>query len=133
MADGGAFLANPARVASEVIASVIAPPPPVDFHRWAIDNVKFGSESPIPGPYKTDLFPFFKRILEVLGPDHPAQEVVVKKSAQLGGTVLAQIFLGGSLDLDPCIFMYVHPTEPNAEKWAKTKWRIWPPTSAPVA
>lgn len=122
MADG-AFLANADRLAAQCMAEVVTPPPPVDLNNWAIEAVKFGSESPFPGPYNPDLFPEFKRILEVLGPEHPARIVVIMKSAQIGGTVLAQIFLGGSLDLDPTPFLYVHPTSDNAIRWVKTKWR----------
>ena len=123
MADGDAFLANPVWLAGSIAAEIVAPPAPLDLNRWARENVHFGSESPFPGPYNPDLFPFFERILEVLGPEHPAREVIIRKSAQLGGTVLAQIFLGGSMDLDPCGFMYIHPTENNAVRWAKTKWK----------
>lgn len=123
MADGAPFLANPHREVAVVIAQAIAPPPPVDFNRWAVENVRFGAESPFPGPYNPDLFPYFSRPLEVLGPDHPTRVVVWQKSAQIGGTVLGQIFLGGSLDLDPCQFLYVHPTTDNAIRWVKTKWR----------
>jgi phage terminase large subunit GpA-like protein len=86
-------------------------------------NIKFGAESPIPGPYNRELFPFFDRILEVLSPEHPARIVVLMKSAQIGGTVLAQIFTGASLDLDPSLFLYTHPTTDNATRWVKTKWR----------
>lgn len=116
-------LANPFRAALQVMADVIAPPPPVDLNAWAAANVEFGSDSPLPGPYDPAKFAFFKRPLEVLSPDHPARVVVMKKSAQLGGTVLGQIFLGGTMDLDPGPFLYTHPTEPNGIRWVKTKWK----------
>ena len=119
----GPFLANPEYVAAQVMREALLPPPPVDLNAWAVDNVRFGPESPFPGPYNPERFPFFRRILEVLGPDHPARIVVLRKSAQLGGTVLAQIFMGGCLDLDPGPFLYVHPTEGNAIRFARTKWR----------
>lgn len=121
--DAAPFLANPWRMAAEVAAEVLAPPPPVDLNRWAVDRVRFGSESQFPGPYDPERFPFFARILETLSPDHPARVVVLAKSAQLGGTVLAQIFVGGTLDLDPGPVLYTHPTEGNATRWAKTKWK----------
>lgn len=117
------LLTNPAWLAADVLAKALDPPPPVDLNAWAAANVVFGQESPLPGPYDPGRFPFFRRILEVLGPEHPSRVVVLLKSAQLGGTVLAQIFVGGSLDLDPSPFLYVVPTEPNAQRWAKTKWR----------
>lgn len=110
-------------MALEVLAEALEPPPPIDFRDWAQRNVKFGPESPIPGPYNRDLFPFFDRILEVLGPEHPVREVVLQKSAQLGGTVLAQIFIGATLDLDPRLILYTHPTTENATRWVKQKWR----------
>ncbi|TXH34053.1 MAG: terminase [Rhodospirillaceae bacterium] len=122
MPDGG-FLANPRRVVADIVAETTQPPPPLDLNRWAQDNVRFGSESSIRGPYNPELFPFFTRPLEVLGPEHPARVVVMKKSAQIGGTVLAQIFLSASMDMDPCGVMYIHPTEVNAARWAKTKWK----------
>lgn len=119
----GMFVANLIKLAASIEAEAMTPPPPIDLRQWAIDHVKFGSESQFEGPYNPDLFPEFNRILEVLGPDHPARIVVIMKSAQIGGTVLAQIFLGGLLDLDPCPFLYVHPTTDNAIRWVKTKWR----------
>lgn len=124
MADG-AFLTNADRLAADCMAEVLTPPPPVDLNLWAVhpEGPKFGTESPFPGPYNPDLFPEFRRILEVLGPEHPARIIIIMKSAQIGGTVLAQIFLGGCLDLDPSPFLYVHPTSDNAIRWVKTKWR----------
>jgi phage terminase large subunit GpA-like protein len=117
------LLTNPEWMVRDILAETLEPPPPVDFLDWAERNVRFGSESPLPGPYNREQFPFFDRILEVLGPDHPARVIVLQKSAQLGGTVLAQIFTGGSLDLDPCLFMYIHPTTDNGTRWVNTKWR----------
>lgn len=116
---------NAARLAALVAAAVLAPPPPVDLNAWAAQkgNVTFGNESPFPGPYDPDRFPMFRRILDVLGPDHPAREVTLLKSAQGGGTVIAQIFVAGSLTLDPGPVLYTHPTEPNAIRWVKTKWK----------
>jgi phage terminase large subunit GpA-like protein len=116
-------LYNAARASYETAAAVLEPPPPADFNAWAVANVVFGNESSIPGPYNPDLFAFFRRPLEVLGPDHPCREVVMAKSAQLGGTVLAQIFMAAAMDIDPGNFLYVHPTEDNAVRWVKTKWR----------
>jgi phage terminase large subunit GpA-like protein len=105
------------------MAEVIEPPPPVDFLDWASATSSSAPRARSPGPYNRELFPFFDRILEVLSPEHPARIVVLMKSAQIGGTVLAQIFTGGSLDLDPSLFLYTHPTTDNATRWVKTKWR----------
>jgi phage terminase large subunit GpA-like protein len=115
-------LANAARLALEAAATAWAPPPPVDLNSWAEDNIAFTErESPFPGRYNADLFPFFTEILRALGPDDPCRTVSFVKSAQLGGTVLANIFLLGTSDLDPGDFLYVHPTEDNARRWSKLK------------
>ncbi|MQX37888.1 phage terminase large subunit family protein [Roseospira navarrensis] len=116
-------LANPRRVALEVLASAMTPPPPVDLPAWAERNIEFGSESPFPGPFSLDRFPFFTRILEVLSPDHPAPFVVMRKSAQIGGTVLAQAAVAAVLDLAPCHMLYIHPNAGNAKKWMRRKFR----------
>jgi len=113
---------NAERLGWEVMAEVMEPPPPVDYLAWAEQNIVFtGRESPFPGPYNRDLFPYFDEILAALGPDDPCREVSFRKSAQLGGTVLANIFCGGSMDMDPGDFLYVHPTEGNAQRWSKMK------------
>lgn len=115
-------LADPRAVARRVIATVMRPAPPVDLNAWASENIVFGTESPYPGPYNPDRFPFFRRILDVLSPEHPATMVVIRKSAQLGGTVLAQIFVGALLDRMPQPILYVFPTDGNAAKWKRSKF-----------
>lgn len=105
-----------------VAARVLAPPSPVCYTEWARANIVFGSESAFPGRYDPDLFPFYRRVLDCLGPDHPARVVVLLKSIQIGGTVVGQVFAGGSMDLDPGPFMYVHPTLENGRRWVNMKW-----------
>ncbi len=115
-------VANAERIAWEAMADVMTPPPPVDYLIWAEDNVVFSKrESPFPGPYNRNLFAYFDEILRAFSPDDPCREVSLAKSAQIGGTVLANVFCGGSMDMDPGDFMYVHPTDNNAQRWSKMK------------
>jgi phage terminase large subunit GpA-like protein len=115
-------VANAERLVADALAEVMTPPPPVDYLRWAEDNVVFSKrESNFPGPYNRDLFYYFDEILRALSPDDPCRIVTLKGSAQLGKTVVANIFCGGSMDMDPGDFLYVHPTENNAERWSKMK------------
>lgn len=116
-------LANPEWLMASSMATAIAPPAAPDFTAWARRNIVFGEESQFPGPYDPARFPYFARILEVLSPDHPCRTVTLMGSAQIGKTVLCQIFVGGTLDLDPCQLIYYHPTEGNAKEWARLKWR----------
>lgn len=116
-------LADAAALSFDVMADVFTPPPPIDLERWASDNVVFGNESEFKGPYNPRLFPFFSRILAVLSPEHPCREVSLKKSAQIGGTILAMVFTGSYMDLSPRPLLYTHPTDGNAVRWSKTKWK----------
>jgi phage terminase large subunit GpA-like protein len=116
-------LTNPARERRDFLAAIFEPPPPIDLNLWAKDNLILGTESPFPGPYDGSRFPFFHEILDVLGPEHEARVVTVLGSAQIGKTFIAQIFIAASLDLDPGQILYVHPTENNAIRYARTKWR----------
>lgn len=115
-------VANAERIASLTLADLLPPPPPVDFAKWAVENIVFSKrEGPFEGPYNRNLFGYFDEILKALSPDDPCRVVTIKKSAQLGGTVLANIFCGGSMDMDPGDFLFVHPTEDNASRWSKMK------------
>ena len=78
-----------------VLAEALEPPPPVDYLAWAETNIVFSKrESPMPGPYNRERFSYFDEILTALSPDDPCRIVTLSKSAQLGGTVLANIFVG---------------------------------------
>lgn len=115
---------NPNWLVYDVVSEGIAPPPPVDYLKWAINNIVFSErESAFPGPYNEDQFPYFSEPLRALGPDDPSRIVTLMKSAQVGGTVVANIFTLGSMDLSPCDFLYTHPTDDNASRWSKLKLR----------
>lgn len=115
--------ANAERVAYDVLHDVLKPADDVDYLKWAEDNIVFSElESPdYPGPYNRRLFRYFDEVLRALSPDDLCRIVTLAKSAQIGGTVIANIYTGGSMDMDPSWFLYVHPTENNAERWSKMK------------
>jgi phage terminase large subunit GpA-like protein len=119
--DHGGFASPPYADAHALVAGVLAdalrPPPPVDLVRWTESRIIFGADEPKPGPYSFDEFPFFRPIMEALSPEDPTRVVTLKKSAQIGGTVLADAFLLGWLDMVPTQLMCVHPTLPQARKW----------------
>jgi phage terminase large subunit GpA-like protein len=118
----GTHLANPERLGLEIVAQVMTPPPVVDYLVWAEQNIVFTErESAFTGPYNRRLFPYNDEILRALSPEDPCRIVTLMKSAQIGGTALANIFVGGSLCLDPSDIMYIHPTEDNAKRWSRGK------------
>lgn len=115
-------LANVDHIVDTVLAETLQPPPPIDFEAWAVANIRFSErESSFSGPYNPKLFPFFGEMLRALGPDDPCRIVTIAKSAQIGGTVLANIFCLGSIAMDPGDFLYVHPTDDNARRWSRGK------------
>ena len=86
-------ISNAERLAMEATALALEPPPPVDFVEWAETNIVFTDrESPFPGPYNRTLFPYFDEVFRALGPDDPCRTVTVLGSAQVGKTVVANIF-----------------------------------------
>lgn len=115
-------IANIERIAFDVLADVMEPPPPVDYLAWAVENISFSEgEGNFPGPYNPDLFPFWNEVFAALSPDDPCRNVTLMKSAQIGGTIIANVFTLGSMDMDPGPMGYVHPSEVNAGIWSRQK------------
>lgn len=117
------FLADPATLVADIFCDALRPSPPVDLAAWAEKNIIFGPNDRFPGPFRLELFPFWRRPFEVLGTDHPARTVTLLKSAQLGGTILADVFLLAYLDLAPSGLMCVHPSVDQGRKWVLNKIR----------
>lgn len=106
----------------EATARAWEPPPPVDYLRWAERNIVFSArESSLAGPFNTEQFPHIPTILAALSPEDPCRVVTFMGSAQGGKTTIANVFVGGSMDMDPCDFMFIHPTDDNASRWSKLK------------
>src|SRR5258707_11379328 len=64
--------ANAERLALDAAALAPEPPPPVDYVRWAEDNITFSErESPFPGPYNRTMFPYFDEPLRALSASRP--------------------------------------------------------------
>lgn len=115
-------IANADKVVALAAGQAIEPPPPVDYLAWAQENIVFTQrESQFPGPYDRRTFPYFDEVLRALSPDDPCRIVTLACSAQIGKTVIGNIFVGGSADMDPGDQMVVHPTEDNARRWSRLK------------
>ena len=118
-------IANAERIVALAAARALEPPPPIDYLKFAEEHIVFSPrESQFPGAYNRKSFPYFDAILEALSPDDPCRTVTLKCSAQIGKTVMMNIFLGGTMVMDPCDFLVVHPTEDNARRWSKLKLRL---------
>lgn len=115
-------LVDPYVAAATVVELAVRPPPPSDLNRWAEDNIVI-TESSVPGPYRRTTIPPAERILECLGPEHPARTVSIVSSVQFFKTTIGMIFVGGSTAIDPCDMGYVLPTHDQAIRWSRTKWK----------
>lgn len=115
-------IANAERVVALAAAQALEPPPPIDYLTWAEDNIVFSArESPFPGPYDRRTFSYFDEVLRALSPDDPCRIITLLCSAQIGKTVIGNIFVGGSQAMDPGDLLVVHPTEDNARRWSRLK------------
>jgi len=114
-------LADPRRLANEAIAAALRPSPPIDYLRFAEDNIVFGDGEPVPGPYNRAAFPYFDAILEALSPNDPCRYVTFVGSAQVGKTVIGNIFALGSVTMGRGTVLVCHPTIDNALRWSKLK------------
>lgn len=118
-------VANADRIVALAAAHALEPPPPVDYLAFAEEHIVFSRrESQFPGPYNRRNFPYFDEILRALSPDDPCRTVSLMCSAQIGKTAMMNIFLGGTMFMDPCDFLVVHPTEENARRWSRLKLRL---------
>jgi phage terminase large subunit GpA-like protein len=114
------LLANPERLAVEIVAAALEPPPALDLLAWAECNIVF-DDGPFRGPYSRTLFPFFDEVLRALSPTDPCRFVTMTASAQVGKTALATIFVLAQMSSARGSFMVVHPTEDNGIRWARMK------------
>ncbi len=67
------LLVNTERLAHEAVAAAFRPLEPIDYLRWAEENIVFGPGEPRPGPYDRRAFGYFDEVLRSLGPDDPCR------------------------------------------------------------
>ena len=114
-------LLNPERVVRLAIAEAVRPPPKVDLLAWAEENIVFEPGSAMPGPYDRRSFVYFDEPLRALGPDDPCRVVTLMGSAQLGKTVLGNVFALGYGTAGRGTVMIIHPSIEGAARWSRMK------------
>jgi phage terminase large subunit GpA-like protein len=115
------ILGNPRRLALEAMAAAWRPPDPIDYLRFAEDNIVFGPGEPRPGPWDRKAFGYFDEILRALGPGDPARIITLQASAQIGKTILGNVFALGSVVMGRATSLVVHPGLEGASRWSKMK------------
>jgi len=112
---------NARTLADEAICTALRPGPPVDYLRFAEDNIVFPPGEPRPGPYDRRSFKYFDAILQALSPSDPCRIVTLCASAQIGKTILGNVFALGSVVMGRGTAMIVHPSIENAARWSRMK------------
>src|SRR5579863_9018738 len=114
------LLANPRKLGLEVLATALQPPPRLDYLAWAERHIAFDS-GPFAGPCSRMAFPFWDAVLRALRPDDRCRYITLMGSAQIGKTVLSEVFTIATITESRGSFLVVHPTSDNAIRWSKMK------------
>ena len=115
------LVANPRRIALEAIAEAIRPPPEINLLKWAQANMVFPAGEARPGPYDRSSFVYFDEMLKALGPDDPGPHRHPHGVAQIGKTVLGNVFALGAATVGRGTSWLIHPTIEGAARWSRMK------------
>lgn len=104
-------------------ARALAPKPPLTIDEWA-DQSRILPEIAAheAGLWRTSRFPFLRRIMQLLSPSHPCQQIVVMKGAQLGFTECALNWMFYTVDYSPAPMLYVQKTLVDMEIFTKQRF-----------
>jgi phage terminase large subunit GpA-like protein len=117
------FLPSAKPLVFDTFAGAIRPKPRLGVAEWAEKNriVSAESGSRYPGPWRNERAPHLVDVMESLGPDDPAEDVVLVSSAQVGKSETAINFFGYVVEQDPGPMIIVLPSHDEAGKYVRTK------------
>ena len=100
------------------------PPPALTVWQWADGHRSLPSDNAEPGPYRSSRVPYWREVVECMGPGDPCREIVVMKGAQIGAsTALAENVVGYYIEHDPCPIILVRPDIEDAEQVSKERFQ----------
>jgi phage terminase large subunit GpA-like protein len=88
---------------------------------WAEAHRIVSEDSAVPGPWRNDTAPYLTEPMDRLSPDDPIPEVAIIKSAQSGGSALAENWLGYIMHKAAGPAMYIQATIQAAMDWKEEK------------
>lgn len=105
------------------MARAFAPAPVLSVSEWAAANriVSAESGSRHPGPWRNDRAPHLVEIMDALGPQDHAEDVVVAASAQVGKTEVGINWFGFIVDAKAGPMILVLPSHDESKKYVRTK------------
>jgi len=110
--------------APDLIADLRLPRPDrAPIYDWARRNVQLPESYATPGPFNVRLSPWLVPIFDALQ-DPLVRRVHFRKAVQIGGTLVADVWLPWIIANDPGPISWTMQTDEMVEKHAKT--RLWP-------
>lgn len=105
------------------LAAAMMPPPRMKISDWAEAHrhVSAESGSRYPGPWRNDRAPHLVEIMDALGPDDPAEDIVFVASAQVAKSEVGINFFGFVVTQQPGPMIIVLPSHDEAIKYNRTK------------
>lgn len=98
--------------------------PPPNMVEWADANRKLPSESSAEaGQWRTDRMPFLRQIMMDCSIQEPHEEIVFRKSTQVGGTEIVINMIGYTTEVAPGPGMCVQPTVDVARRFSEQRLR----------
>jgi phage terminase large subunit GpA-like protein len=117
-----AFKASAIAIVAGALAGVFTPPDAITPSAWAAKNLIVPDGPRANEKWDPELTPYVVEPLDKLGPDDPANKVVVVKCAQSGFTTLGIAFIGHAIDCDPNGgMMVVQPTDSALTEFNRDK------------
>lgn len=99
------------------------PDPPRTVSEWADENRRLPREGASEhGQWRTSRTPYLREIMDALSPHHPAREVVMMSSTQVGKTEVILNWIGETIEWDPAPMLVVQPTTNVAKRWSKQRF-----------
>lgn len=110
-------------VVLDTLAAVLRPSPKLTVSAWAERHrvVSAESGSRYPGAWKNERAPHLVAVMDALGPDDPAEDVVFVASAQVGKSEVGINFFGFVVAQDPGPMILVLPSFDESIKYVRTK------------
>lgn len=104
-------------------ARALAPRPPLLIDEWSNQyRVLPEVSAHESGLWRTNRFPFLRRIMQLLSPTHPCQQIVVMKGAQIGFTECALNYMFYTIDYSPAPMLYVQKTLVDMDVFVKQRF-----------
>ncbi|WP_142847239.1 phage terminase large subunit family protein [Telmatospirillum sp. J64-1] len=108
-------------VVAAALALGLAPPADVAPSAWAAENLVVPDGPKAGAKWDPATTPYLIEIIDLMGSTSLATRVVVRKSAQVGFTVVGQAWLCYIIDVAPAKTLMVLPTVPVAQDFAREK------------